>query len=726
MNTIFKKYDLKGYAITFLYILVAFSISIALRFIWIVWAGDVEQFLFNGQIMINTNDGYAFAEGTRDMIAGFHQDNDLSYYGYSLPTLTVFICKIFPFIKFETIILYMSGFFASLIVIPIILIAKELKIELAGFIGAVVASVANSYYNRTMFGYYDTDMLNITIPVFILLFMIKTLRRDNLLNPFILGLFFIFYRWWYLSSFSLCLALLCFFVIYTLIFQIKRLLNYQAISIALVSICWLDVKIQIVTIFLLVLFFYFCMKKYQNSNIKICKFITITGLFFALAIFIIYGGLNPILSQLKFYFFRDLAQQSSAYSFVNVSKTIHETEPINYDRLFIRISSSEIIFILSFLGLFFAIFKYKELILCIPMALLGLTAYKMGLRFTIYAVPIFAIGFGYLSVVVINLLVKFLKLKTKFTCNLSIFTFTLSALILALYPSIKHIYLYKMPTVFLKNEVEALERLKNISSREDYVLAWWDYGYPIRYYSDVKTLIDGGKHLGSDNYSVAFALSKPQIASANMARADVEYTERFFKSHKNKFDEITKDYGLKNFNEFLEKIEDENFDLNITKTRDIYYFLPNRMFDIFETINMFSNIDVLTGKSFDKPFFYSSQSFISVPDEGVVLDGGLVSISPDMSTVTINHNGNKVKSLLNTFLITKYDDNGKLVVQSGAYNPNGKIYVIFMVDYKRFLLLDKEMFDSTFVQLFVLERYNSKLFEPVIMLPTVKIYRLKK
>ena len=57
---------------------------------------------------------------------------------------------------------------SSLVVIPIILIAKNLKNLEMGLISALLASIAWSYYNRTMIGYYDTDMLNIVLPMFLL------------------------------------------------------------------------------------------------------------------------------------------------------------------------------------------------------------------------------------------------------------------------------------------------------------------------------------------------------------------------------------------------------------------------------------------------------------------------------------------------------------------------------------------------------------------------------
>ena len=126
--------------------LAAFVFSVVCRLYWVYWAGEYQHFFWNDQLMISTNDGYAFAEGARDMIAGFHQPNDLSYYGRSMPTLTYFLYQILPF-SFESILLYMSVFFSSLIVIPVILIAKEYEMPGMGFAAALLASIAYRYYN---------------------------------------------------------------------------------------------------------------------------------------------------------------------------------------------------------------------------------------------------------------------------------------------------------------------------------------------------------------------------------------------------------------------------------------------------------------------------------------------------------------------------------------------------------------------------------------------------
>ena len=158
---------------------IAFAFSIAVRLIWLYQFSGVEQFKFNNQFMINTNDGYFYAEGARDIVAGITENsNDLSPFDSAGSILTAFIAKILPF-SFESIIFYMPAFFSSLLVIPIILIGRSIgKLEV-GFIAAIFASIAWSYYNRTLVGYYDTDMFSAMAPMFILYFLILTIKKES-------------------------------------------------------------------------------------------------------------------------------------------------------------------------------------------------------------------------------------------------------------------------------------------------------------------------------------------------------------------------------------------------------------------------------------------------------------------------------------------------------------------------------------------------------------------
>ena len=197
--------DKLNWKIVLFLILIAYSFNIAVRYIYISYVGDVPQFQWQGHLMINNNDGYYWAEGARDILAGFHQENDSSPITTAPSKLTAFFAYILPF-SFETVIFYLPAFFSSLLVIPIILIGRNLgKLEV-GFIGALLGSIAWSYYNRTMVGYYDTDMLNIVFPTFLLWSLIWAIRTQEDKYLIFTALDIIAYRWWYPQSYSLEVA----------------------------------------------------------------------------------------------------------------------------------------------------------------------------------------------------------------------------------------------------------------------------------------------------------------------------------------------------------------------------------------------------------------------------------------------------------------------------------------------------------------------------------------
>lgn len=686
-----------------IFIIIAYLFAILCRMEWVIWAGGYSDFIWNNQLMISTNDGYAYAEGARDMIAGFHQPNDLSYYGTPLSTITFLLAEILPF-SLETIILYLSIFLASLIVIPIILIGKEFNQTKAFFIASLLASIANSYYNRTMAGYYDTDMLVIVLPLFTLWGLIRLHFRGDLISFLIIALSMLAYNWWYPSSYTLCVGIAIFYAIYTFVFERKNIANYQAILFMILAITSAWYSLRIALIFGLFGLIYF---RSSLLNFKIMSLLFVA----VLSLFAIFGGLNPIWFQAKFYLFRDLDDSiSQSFRFYNVNQTIMESGRIDLELFTQRISGHWIVFIFGFIGYILLCKKFRIFLIAIPMLGLGFLALKGGLRFTIYAVPIIAMGFGFLLFYLLD------RLRVKRLNSIAALI-----TILALIPSLIHIYYYKPSSVLFKNEVSVLDRLGKVADREDYTLAWWDYGYAIRYYSDTKTLIDGGKHLGRENYAVSYALTMPPNSSANMARLEVEYTEKGYKQNyggKN-LEQILKDYNYNELDKFLSDIKSDKFNLP-SKSRDIYYFLPDRMLSIFPIVSKFSRLDILNGKEWGDPFFVIATNFTQV-ENGIALNNGVI-ISNDATYIELN--GQKFR--VNSYIETKYDENMKLKKTIHNIDNLADIYLIYMVDYGRFILLDKEMFNSTFIQLYVLENYDKTLFEPVILDPTAKVYKLKR
>jgi len=684
-----------------LLILLAYIFSLSVRTIWVYQFNGVEEFRWNNQLMINTNDGYGYAEGARDILSGTHQKGDGSFIDTSLAIVTAFFVKVLPF-SFETIILWMPTFLGSLLVIPIMLMARALNQEYAGFIGALLGGIAWSYYNRTMTGYYDTDMLTIVLPALTLWAVIFAMIKEKNRYILLVALFMVLSNWWYFQNYSLSLSMAGMVLVYTLIFDRKNLFNYKILIFMLIALSQIALLIKLPI--LLALFGLFHTKK--NLEDKVIYSI----LALSILIILITGGFDPIISRVNGYLFRDSADTvgQTGLHYFSVVKTVREAGQIPFETFANRISGDTTIFILSIIGYLLLLFKNRIFLLSLPMVGLGFIALWGGLRFTVYAVPILALGMGYHIIYISN----FIKEKKAKLAFVSIATIAI------LIPNILHIEGYKVPTVFNKQAVEVLDKLKNIASREDYVLAWWDYGYPIRYYSDVKTFIDGARHSGSGNYAVSFALLHNQQASANIARLDVEYKEKAL--YDNNFTGTVleigmREYNISNVNKFIHSL---NTPITLPKkTRDIYFYLPFKMMNILPTVDLFANLNPLTGQEYKSPLFFRANL--------VNTKGNMFNLSNGMQI-----RGDKViagKNILpiNQFVVTEYDNRGILHKRVRYLNIGSPFYVIYMKNYNQFLILDKRMFNSTYIKLFVLEDYDHKLFEPTILTPFTKVFKLK-
>ncbi len=707
--------------------LLAFLFSVALRFIWVYQFHGYAPFYHNGQFMINTNDGYYWAEGARDLLRGenlnpqaenfwdrFHQANDLSPTGTAPAQLTALLAKVLPF-SFETIIFYMPAFLGSLIVIPILLIGKELKNLELGFIAALIASVTWSYYNRTMAGYYDTDMLNIVLPLFLLWSIMGAVRSNRSIYLFLVAIDILIYRWWYPQSYSLEFAFFGMILLYALLFDRKNPYNYRLLTIMLLAMMNGPGVVRLALVLLLLFL-------YTKPRFDRYLFHFLAA---ALLAFLATGGLSPIWYQLENYVFRDrlkAEEEGLGLHFFTVMQTIREAGHIPFETFANRISGHTVTFVLSLFGYLYLLYRHRLMLFSLPMLGLGFLAYSGGLRFTIYAVPILAFGIAYLIVELSRLL------PTRRLRLLSLLALTL----LVLFPNYRHIERYKVPTVFNADEVAVLEKLGKIAKPQDYVVAWWDYGYPIRYYADVKTLVDGGKHSGAVNFSVSYILTHPQDEAARLARLEVEQTEKtfdFIQKHKEEIEDknltvfstieqMTTEHGFRNTNDFLDALKSGAIQLP-KKNRDIYLYLPYRMLNIYPTVALFSNLDLMTGRQGKEPVFFTSRNFRKVGEQ-VLLSNNLVF---DLKNLTLQIGKKTVP--VRRFVITEYNKEGKLHTKVIPGKSEANFTILYLASHQTFLLVDERTFQSTYIQLGLLEKYDPKLFKPVILTPNAKVYQLR-
>ncbi len=685
----------------FIFIVLAFIFSVGVRYYWAyIFAGNPLS-MWNGELMINTNDGYAWAEGARDILNGGHTPNDLSAITQPISIITAHLASILP-IKFETLILWMPAVFGSLIVIPVILIGKVLNQTKMGFIAALIASITWSYYNRTMLGYYDTDLLVIVLPTFVMWALVLSLITQKNRYIALTALFILINQWYYGGSYSLLMAISGLLFIYALVFERKNIFYYKAILFILIAVNFPTFLSKLSAI--VILFTIFHLTKGKSDKFVIPLLVLVVGYIFYL------GGFNGILQKIDQYVIRQAVAEDINLKFFSVVQTVREAGSIPFDTFANRISGSIPAFLLATIGTVLLIIRYPVMIITLPMVGLGFLAYSSGLRFTVYAVPIMALGISYLILLIGS--------KTaNLPARIVFITIASSAI---LYPNLKHVIDYKVPTVFNSHEVKVLDDLHKIASREDYVVTWWDYGFPIRYYSDIKTLVDGGKHSGYQNFAPSFILSTDsQTSAANMARLEVEYLEQSFINNSTGYNIVNmmKDYGFKDPANFLLSLK--NTVKLPKKSRDIYLYLPNRMLNIFPTVALFSNMNILTGERYPRKYFSNVQAIANSPTEIRFSDGAIL----DKRKGVLQIGGTPVG--VKDFYSVEYNQQFEVVTQKQSVRPNGALNVVYMKNYNQFLIVDDSMLHSNFIQLFVFENYDKNLFEPVIKNPYAKVYKLK-
>jgi len=702
--------NLNSWRVTWIFILIAYIWSVGVRFIYIGVVDKIKAFYWNGQLMINNPDGYYYAQGARDILE--HKVGYLSPVNSLTSQLTAFISS-FLHLPLDTVILYIPGFLGSLVVIPVVLIGRVLGSSFVGFLAALLSGIAWSYYHRTMFGYYDTDMLTVVLPTFAIWAVMWSLKNKNEKFFFLASLIEIFMIQWHGGLYNVAngIFIMSFLYVLYLKFIKKEDIFKESIFLLFLIIPLIDIDYVIKYILLFGLYagIFLLNNKFEKLNIKYLIWIVLGSYI----IFIAFPWINMILH--TGYFNRNKEIDISNIHYFSVVNTVREAGHIDYNVLVHRISGSWIGFIIGILGYILLSIRYPIILVSLPMVVLGFFAIRGGLRFTIFAIPFMALGDAYF----VYLLGKFANrlFINKKTANYSKYIVSFILMAAIIYPNYRHIHKYIMPTVFNKNEVEVLNKLKHMINHNDFIMTWWDYGYMIRYYADLKTFIDGGRHSGNYDFPVSFALTRPEIASKNMAVLDTYYTDLTDKNHK-KFDIVK--FIMDKYH--LSSIDDvESFlykKIPLPKIKeDVYYYLPLRMFNIFPTVSIFSSLDLNTGKIINH-FYTFANNFVQDGSLVKLNNGIIVDLSRGIVII-----GNKAIPLKRVAVVG-YKRNGKLFKNIKNFRAEG-LDAIYLVSYHKWFIVDDFYYNSTFFQLFIFQNTQG-LFKPVIITPFVKVYKLIK
>jgi len=686
-----------------LLIAVAYLFSVALRLLWVQWASGYPEFFWNGQLMINTNDGYFFGAGAQHALWGMHAPNPRipSLWSYGVVALTTWLTKWMPF-SLETVMLYLPAVVASLVVVPIILIARLFGKTFWGFLAALLGAVTWSYYNRTMVGYYDTDMFSAMAPMFILYFLMRSVVRFDLRSALYAALMIAVYPFLYDQGRAIVFAMALIYAAYLIWKHRNDRMTYESLILVFAAVTpyKLPVPWEYVAHLIAVAALYYLLRRYREIPLRRLTIVT-AGVFL---LFLLLGDVFPLIwHKVQTYLVTGTETEGKLHFFA-VNQTVREAGKIPFDLFARRISGSVPGFFLAMIGYALLLWRYRPFLLSLPLMGIGFFAYVGGLRFTVYAVPVAALGAVYLFVWIVE------HLRDRKAA----IAVPVAATAALLYPNIRHIVDYKVPTVFNSGEVKDLAALNRKSSDRDYTIAWWDYGYPIWFYSDTSTLIDGGKH-DEDNFIVSKILQTDSpVLAANLSRLAVE---TYVKDPHHKV--APKLFAGRDPNLMLAKLETQEF-APPPKTREIYFYLPYRMMNIFPTVMLFGNLDLSTGKPLRKPLFMPMRPRGQSGDL-LKLSGGM---AIDLRRGMLIERRQKIP--LRRLVVASLAKNMAIKTVTQNYYEEGAYSVVFLRSYGRIVIMDNRTYRSLYVQMFMLGRYDKALFEPVLASPYTRIYRLKR
>jgi undecaprenyl-diphosphooligosaccharide--protein glycosyltransferase len=208
-------------------ILLAYLLSFWVRLEWIDYAqanytNEQGETVFlrpnmvkDGVALPNTHDSFYFGSIVQKAALGMHQNNDLLpgvFKNGMITALPYWLICLFPELSIEHLLLWLPVYVAGLVCIPIVLIGRLYGSAVWGFGAACLAVITHSYYNRTLAGYYDTDIFAITSPAFSVFFLLAASRTQSVKFLLAAGVSLFLGRFFYGSiqavTCSLCLGFL--------------------------------------------------------------------------------------------------------------------------------------------------------------------------------------------------------------------------------------------------------------------------------------------------------------------------------------------------------------------------------------------------------------------------------------------------------------------------------------------------------------------------------------
>ncbi len=682
------------------YILIAYLFALAVRSLLYFQAAGIADYRFDGHLLpIWSPDAGLYGYYAKQILAG-HSYPFVSEY---MPGHLVAFFVRTTGLSIDTLMFWLPALLSSLIVVPVVLIGRALRLTAVGFAAALIAGAGANYYTRSYLGYMDTDVLNLVLPWTAVMFWIYALTQKKLLHALAAAATLLTFRMWYHSSAAILAGMVLGLFLTVLVFYRKERIGWQSVLLAAAAAAPVPFLFTAGALGALSAWFAF-FGRGGKTGVKPCL-VLLGGGILAAPFFLDFGH---YIRRAQDYLNKpetvDIVTQNGTLHFTDVLSTVIEAggAPIwQINPLFTGMAFYIFPALAGFVLM--AIRQHRALWIAAPLLALGLLSQAAGIRFAMFAGPALALGYAWLAFVLAQ------SLSAGTASKALAAGLTLAAAGLMLFNILK-LNPYLKPFYFLKPEVKALHAFTAASRPNDLVLSWWDFGWPLWYYTGrSNTLLDNGRH-GSDTFYVGnellsanpvFVANSAKYAAALKAKRIYEVVP-YIAQH----GEIFRRFRF---------FSDPKY--NPASPGNAYFLLHRDMLAYLPTIAGIADRDPRSGRPTRQRQFYLSTLLEPYSPASPIVRGDTFTLDLRNGVIT---GSDGASTRINTVAVS---ENGKLVAAQ-RYDARSPMFMI-LYDKTRALYMDGSVFGSFLIQALILDRYDKTRFEKVADTGKMKIFRVR-
>ena len=399
--------------------------------------------------------------------------------------------------------------------------------------------------------------------------------------------------------------------------------------------------------------------------------------------------------------------------FPNVLKTVSEVTQIDFRNILLQMTGSIELAVIGLAGMVLWAVRHPVYAIALgPLAVFAMLNFIIGNRAIFYSAPAVWFGLAFIIITVFRACYQLLLSRVGRRQNLlqveNLLITSVTAICLVIGSYLVSPYKFVPQAAVPPKIISALESLNNVAPNENAVMAsWWDYGYSSLLFNKLPVLADGGTQVAAPTFMMAKALLAPTLKET---AAILKFLAR--EGGKGISTHASSQNGLFSY-------------INTSANQPaptVYFMLTSQMTNWIYYISQIGNWDLDTGRAI--PAIGNA--------DGPALSYDVLQCKPLTSPNQLNCNDH-------IFDLRSGKVDGNLILDGavrtrkghqigGVSFPGNQLNVLQIAEIDKtqsFYLLHRDLFQSSFNQLFHLGRADSALFELVYDdYPHARIFKL--